>query len=312
LMEADRLCADALPLLANVASLHCYTAGRCLLARVRSALGHREEGWRMLDDLHGYLDACEARHLLVQLASEKVIHSARHSPEVMERIADEFALDSVEVSWVENAHGLRDDASDLALLGYAQALRLVRLAELDRALPLIKALIGDAQQHTDEHRLILLEALQTIVHERLGNHAAMRNLLARALARARGAGFTRSVFDEIPEFASLFATEIRSGRIDSVLPRKYVERYAELFGLNGESRGGSACTSKGYSVEALTHREANILMLLAQGLSNQEICVHTRIAMTTTKWHLKNIFAKLNVRTRTAALARARALELIK
>jgi LuxR family maltose regulon positive regulatory protein len=64
-------------------------------------------------------------------------------------------------------------------------------------------------------------------------------------------------------------------------------------------------------LEPLTSREVAILLLLAQGLSNQEISERSQIALSTTKWHLKNVFAKLDVSTRTGALARAKELNLI-
>lgn len=63
--------------------------------------------------------------------------------------------------------------------------------------------------------------------------------------------------------------------------------------------------------QRLTEREMDILVLLSQGLSNGEISQRSEIALSTAKWHLKNIFSKLDVDSRTAALVRARALRLI-
>jgi LuxR family maltose regulon positive regulatory protein len=54
-----------------------------------------------------------------------------------------------------------------------------------------------------------------------------------------------------------------------------------------------------------------MLKLLARGLSNLQISRHSRIALSTAKWHLKNVFAKLDVSTRTGAIARARELQLL-
>jgi len=66
-----------------------------------------------------------------------------------------------------------------------------------------------------------------------------------------------------------------------------------------------------HAVDALTARELEVLALLAQGLSNQQISARAQISMTTVKWHVKNIFAKLGVGTRVGALVRARALRLV-
>jgi DNA-binding CsgD family transcriptional regulator len=55
----------------------------------------------------------------------------------------------------------------------------------------------------------------------------------------------------------------------------------------------------------LTDRETEVLRLLREGLTNQEIANRLVIATATVRTHLENIFEKLDVHTRTAALARA-------
>jgi LuxR family maltose regulon positive regulatory protein len=60
--------------------------------------------------------------------------------------------------------------------------------------------------------------------------------------------------------------------------------------------------------EALTTREAEVLALLANGLSNKDIAQRLVVAPGTVHKHLKNIYSKLYVHNRTAATARAREL----
>jgi len=59
----------------------------------------------------------------------------------------------------------------------------------------------------------------------------------------------------------------------------------------------------GLSSELLTSRELNVLDLLAQGKSNKEISLNLYISETTVKSHLRSIFRKLNVLSRTEAVA---------
>ncbi|MET0167476.1 MAG: LuxR C-terminal-related transcriptional regulator [Vicinamibacterales bacterium] len=61
----------------------------------------------------------------------------------------------------------------------------------------------------------------------------------------------------------------------------------------------------------LTDREAELLRRLSRGLSNQEIAQQMSITVGTTKGHLHKIFRKLNVRNRTAAVAKARQLGIL-
>jgi DNA-binding NarL/FixJ family response regulator len=58
----------------------------------------------------------------------------------------------------------------------------------------------------------------------------------------------------------------------------------------------------------LTHRELQILDLIDQGMSNKEIARRLMIELSTVKNHVHNILEKLQVRRRTEAAARARAV----
>lgn len=60
--------------------------------------------------------------------------------------------------------------------------------------------------------------------------------------------------------------------------------------------------ANGISSEALTGRELDVLALLAQGKSNREIGANLFIGETTVKSHLRSIFTKLNVLSRTEAV----------
>ena len=59
----------------------------------------------------------------------------------------------------------------------------------------------------------------------------------------------------------------------------------------------------------LTQREHQVVLLVAEGLTNAEIAQTLWISPGTVRRHLENVFAKLGVHTRTAAVARVRAGE---
>jgi DNA-binding CsgD family transcriptional regulator len=55
---------------------------------------------------------------------------------------------------------------------------------------------------------------------------------------------------------------------------------------------------------ALTPREREVLALVAEGRSNAEIAQSLCVAPGTVRKHLENVYAKLGVHTRTAAVTR--------
>jgi DNA-binding NarL/FixJ family response regulator len=61
----------------------------------------------------------------------------------------------------------------------------------------------------------------------------------------------------------------------------------------------------------ISKREADILLLMDEGLSNQQIADKLFISENTTKKHISNIFQKLQVERRTEAIKKARQLSVI-
>ncbi len=69
-------------------------------------------------------------------------------------------------------------------------------------------------------------------------------------------------------------------------------------------------TEDGFPI-SLSAREIEVLSLIAQGKSNQEISAQLFLALNTVKRHAYNIYAKLEVKKRTHAVWKARQLGLI-
>ena len=61
----------------------------------------------------------------------------------------------------------------------------------------------------------------------------------------------------------------------------------------------------------LSKRELEILRLMAQGHSNQEIAATIFVSLSTVKTHIQNLFEKLDVKRRTQAIEKAKRLSLI-
>jgi LuxR family maltose regulon positive regulatory protein len=98
---------------------------------------------------------------------------------------------------------------------------------------------------------------------------------------------------------------ISAGRTGAVLHRISAEYLARLLDASAERETSSD------SHALLSEREQEILRLISSGLSNQEIADQLVIALSTVKSHVRQIFNKLNVNSRTQVLARARELRLL-
>ncbi len=61
----------------------------------------------------------------------------------------------------------------------------------------------------------------------------------------------------------------------------------------------------------ISKREYEVLELIAQGMSNQEIAEKLFVSLPTVKTHSSNLFLKLNVRRRTEAIKKAKELMLL-
>lgn len=82
-----------------------------------------------------------------------------------------------------------------------------------------------------------------------------------------------------------------------------VRRQAELYPLYLEAKEQHDFN--------LTDSEKRVMKLLAQGMTNREIAEKLCISVTTVKSHTGNIYAKLEVKNRTAAVQAAKEMELI-
>jgi two-component system, NarL family, nitrate/nitrite response regulator NarL len=88
---------------------------------------------------------------------------------------------------------------------------------------------------------------------------------------------------------------------------------AELVVTARDMGGRAARATDGVSasVPALTHREREILALLADGLGNKQIAVRLGISTNTVKTHLEVVFEKLDVSSRAEAVATAARLGIL-
>lgn len=151
--------------------------------------------------------------------------------------------------------------------------------------------------------------LQALAFQSLGQGEQALAALARALAAGEPEGYVRTFTGEGAPMAQLLRQAARKGILVSYVVRLLATMEAAAGGST--SPAVPAVPSPAALVEPLSVREMQVLQLLAAGLANKEIADRLYISVGTVKNHLKNIYGKLEVDSRTRAVARGRALGLL-
>jgi LuxR family maltose regulon positive regulatory protein len=81
--------------------------------------------------------------------------------------------------------------------------------------------------------------------------------------------------------------------------------------LDASAEMGATVVSASTLPEPLKRTEREIVGMIDRGMTNKEIAAKLKITAGTVKWHLRNIFGKLQVHNRTGAVAKARELGLL-
>ena len=186
----------------------------------------------------------------------------------------------------------------------------VHLAQKDPSAALAVLLPWRRQVETkkwaDERLKVMV--LQTVALHMHGDKDQAVHLLCDALALAAPGGFIRLFVDEGSPMAHLLSEVEAQGMMPD-----YVGKLLAILKADAQKRAhtSSLPAPARQMFEPLSPRELEVLLLMAAGLSNQEMCERLFLALSTVKGHNRTIFGKLGVQRRTEAIARARELGLM-
>jgi len=199
--------------------------------------------------------------------------------------------------------------SDATPLSFDKTLRAASRYLLKQSPKVVVEALGvaieNSQQRGLAHRSVELLVLRALAKKEGEDWAGALADVRRAVTIAAPRNYVRVFLDEGRELAALIdRLDMEQLRGSEAAP---LARRLQRAMCMPEVQGG-APIGKG---EELTKRELSILKRLESDLSNKEIAEAIFVSEGTLKWHLHNVYSKLNVKNRSGAMSRARALGII-
>ncbi len=163
-------------------------------------------------------------------------------------------------------------------------------------------------------RLVELALGEATIAARNGSTAAANRHLTRAVSIAATRHVLRPFCDRGPMIAALVAdTRPTAWGFALAKERKFFAELCQRLPMSDPTLQErlAELNIDAQLHEALSPRQIELLHLLDAGLSNQQLADRLNLTLSTVKGHLQRLFAKLGVSSRSAALARARAMHLL-
>ena len=172
---------------------------------------------------------------------------------------------------------------------------------------LLERLLKAAEEGGRMGSVIEILILQASAYHAQGDLPAALLPLQHALALAEPQGYVRMFLDEGSSMMQL----LHEASAREIMP-DYTDKLLAAFESDQRKSDDKPDLSPAHPlIDPLSQRELKILQLIAQGLSNREIGERLFLALDTIKGHNRKIFDKLQVQSRTEAIARAHELGLL-
>ncbi|HLX57272.1 MAG TPA: LuxR C-terminal-related transcriptional regulator [Ktedonobacteraceae bacterium] len=226
--------------------------------------------------------------------------------------------ESAVLRWLQRCGlSLDQEVSHLREREYLTLVRvLITQRRLNEAKQWLENLLQLAEAQGRTGSVIEILMLQAEALQAYGDMNQAIKSLSRAFSLAEPEGYTRLFVDEGAPIAHLLVQMRRHPPGGQPGSTHYRENLLALLGrAYDEDVSHSAVAVPGSGtyplIEPLSERELEVLRLIVAGCSNREIADRLVIAVSTVKWYVNAIYGKLQVESRTKAIARARELNIV-
>lgn len=294
LAAAQQLCEDLMAVVSSSSATETIATVHITLSRLLYRRQSDGRAGRLLEQLSRILQLGNYARFASQVAQESMRQAFLGGrPAALDALAQRLGIEERLAAGEWERARPYDECWER--YGLAAVYWLVQRGAQPRACRILKVLAESLRRSEMKARTLVVEAnLLVLSAPQLSKDEQLRALLQ--LVQHYGiVNINRSVFDEAPGFAEAVLGLLQSGQLD--VPEKYRETYAEF--LLAESTAPAPAPDL---ASLLTGKEVEIFDCLLSGMSNTEISARMGIALSTTKWHLKNIYSKLNLSSRTEAI----------
>jgi LuxR family transcriptional regulator, maltose regulon positive regulatory protein len=179
---------------------------------------------------------------------------------------------------------------------------------IHEAMGLLERLLQAAEAGGRMGSVIEILVLQDLDHHVQGDTSAALEPLQRSLTLAEPEGYVRIFVDEGLPMARLLYEALSHG-----VESEYIRRLLAAFPVaeSEQTTSSPSRVSESELVEPLSERELEVLQLIAEGLTNQEVATRLYLSLHTVKVHARNIYGKLGAKSRTHAIAKGKALGIL-
>ncbi len=273
------------------------------MARIREAQGDLDGALDLLDQAERLYDAAFAPNVRPIVTRKVRVWVAQG------RLGEALDWAREQGLSVENELGYLHEFDHITLARVLLARYLSDRANgsISEVAGLLERLLKAAEEGGRKGNVIEILVLQAIAYHAQGDLPAALLPLKHALMLAEPEGYVRMFLDEGSSMMQL----LHEAAAREIMPDYTGKLLAVFEAEKRKSEYKSPLPPAQPLIEPLSQRELKILQLIAQGLSNREIGERLFLALDTVKGHNRKIFDKLQVQSRTEAVARARELGLL-
>lgn len=316
LEQATRLLHVYVPLVRDVGLADHILLGYIMLSRIAFSRGDVDQAFQLLSELE-YIGHERQLPRVVNTAklerARVLLLQGNHQASREELVrADDPAM------W-QRVRGLRLLGNDLEYIEMGRLRWEIIAGKPELAIPSLTEEIAASQTAGHNRRALKLRLLQALAFHRSGQEATAHEILGEVLPAAGAEGFVRLILDEGVALGALIGrfeivTRDHTSRQRDPIYSDYLMRLVQAFGPAAtDAEPAPAPTPAEVDlVEPLTRKEIRVLQLLAEGYSNSAMAEKLFVSDSTVRTHLRNINSKLNVHSRTRAVAVARSLGVIR